>query len=242
MEFTYAAYTKMIHILKNNDYSFTGYHKTDNDEKQVILRHDVDFCLEKALQIARLENELGVKSTFFLLISTDFYNVFSKSSSIIVKEISDLGHEIGLHFDEVKYDVRSSTSLEQHVEFERKILGGATGLSIKTVSMHRPSKWILENDVHFDNCINSYSAEFFNKYKYVSDSRMNWRENVFDIIRSGKYNKLHILTHPFWYSAEKVNMKSKLQEFIDFSKHQRVQSMSENFTDLKSVLGEEISI
>ena len=102
MEFTYEAYKNMILNLRNNEYKVVGYNN-DFKEKTVILRHDIDFSLEKALDIAKLENQLGVFSTFFILLSTDFYNINSIKSLEILKNIIRLGGKIGLHFDEKKY-------------------------------------------------------------------------------------------------------------------------------------------
>ena len=90
MEFTYEAYKNMILNLRNNEYKVVGYNN-DFKEKTVILRHDIDFSLEKALDIAKLENQLGVFSTFFILLSTDFYNINSIKSLEILKNIIRLG-------------------------------------------------------------------------------------------------------------------------------------------------------
>ena len=61
--------------------------------------------------------------------------------------------------------------------------------------MHRPSKDFLEMDLEIPNVINSYQKKFFNDFKYVSDSRMSWRENVEEIVDSEKYSQLHILSY-----------------------------------------------
>jgi hypothetical protein len=175
----------------------------DEYDKPVIFRHDIDNSLDKALEIARLEYEKNITSTFFVLLSTNFYNVFSKESNEILKEIIKLGHQIGLHFDEKRYEITNAEELEHWVEIESDILGNAIDKEIKVVSMHRPSKWILENDIQFNRIINSYSKKFLSEYKYLSDSRMYWREDVLGIIESEEYDKLHILTHSFWYSYEK---------------------------------------
>lgn len=60
MDFTYTAYKKMITALKNADYKICSYEEIMNCTKGAILRHDIDFDLEKALEIARMENSLGV--------------------------------------------------------------------------------------------------------------------------------------------------------------------------------------
>lgn len=238
MDFTLEAYENLLDLLKEKNYTFSNYIDYKNYEKTVIFRHDVDFSLEKALEFARLENSKNVKSTYFVLLSTDFYNVFSKNSFEILKEIIDLGHEIGLHFDEKRYKISDINSLEFYINKECKILGELLDKEVKVVSMHRPSKWILENNVKFKNIIDSYSKEFFKNFKYLSDSRMFWREDVLNIIRKESYNKLHILTHPFWYSNKNETLKEKLISFIKNSKFERYNHLKENFRELEKVIKE----
>lgn len=103
MKFTYEAYENMILSLKKNNYEIVDYKNYEGKERIVILRHDVDFSLEKALEMAELENKLNVSAIYFVLLSTDFYNVASKKSIEIIKKIINSGGTIGLHFDEQKY-------------------------------------------------------------------------------------------------------------------------------------------
>ncbi len=224
-------------MLKENGYYFCDYIDYERFQRSVILRHDIDFSLEKALEFAELENYKGIKSTYFVLLSTDFYNVFSKKANGIIKGIIDLGHQIGLHFDEKRYKISNVRELEHWVKREIDILGYAIDKELKVVSMHRPSKWVLENDIQFEGIINSYSKIYMEEFKYLSDSRMHWRENVISIIQSKRYDKLHILAHPFWYLHNEVTMKDKLINFINHSKIERYNSIKDNFRELEKVLG-----
>ena len=229
MNFTYDAYLELINLLKEKNYHFCDYLNCDKYDKPVIFRHDIDNSLNKAFEIAKLEYENNITSTFFVLLSTNFYNVFSKESNEILKEIMGLGHQIGLHFDEKRYEISSVKELKYWVERESEILGYALDKEIKAVSMHRPSKWILENDIQFKGIINSYSKKFLSDFKYLSDSRMHWREDVLGIIESGEYDKLHILTHSFWYSDKSETINEKLTEFIDKAKIERYFSLINKF-------------
>ncbi len=239
MDFTYKAYVDLIKLLKEKNYEFTNYKDYKNIEKSVIFRHDIDNSLERALKIAKLENENNIKSTFFVLLSTDFYNIFSKQSNSILKEIISLGHEVGLHFDEKRYKINNEKDLEYYVEYEKNLLGGGLGIDVTTVSMHRPSKWILENDIQFKNIINSYSKEFLHEFKYLSDSRMHWREDVLGIIKGEGYNKLHILTHPFWYTEDKGDIKERVSGFIKEANRERYYQMKDNIRYIEEVFLED---
>ena len=44
----------------------------------IILRHDIDFDVDYALKMAKMENKLNIKSTyFFFLLKSNFYNILN---------------------------------------------------------------------------------------------------------------------------------------------------------------------
>lgn len=235
MNFTYDAYEEMLALLQENHYDFCNYETYQRSNRCVILRHDVDLSLEAALRFAELEYKNGVQSTYFVLLSTSFYNLFYKKAHDIIKEISALGHGIGLHFDEANYAILNKEELIYYVEKEAIILSQALGMEIKSVSMHRPSAWVLEADVYFETVINSYSKEFFKNFKYLSDSRMHWREDVYQVIESNAYERLHILTHPFWYGTQEGNMRELLKDFIKSQKYSCFDDLRDNIRDLEGI-------
>lgn len=237
MEFTYKAYKNLIEKLKIKNYEFCDYENYEKNKKSVILRHDIDTSLEKALEIAKLEKSLEVSAYYFILLSTDFYNINSKKSSEILKEIIKLGGKIGLHFDETKYEINTKEDYVKYINYELKILSYIFEEKINVVSMHRPSKEFLEMNLEIPNVINSYQKKFFKDFKYVSDSRMFWRENIEEIIEKDDYNKLHILTHSFWYSNnQNESMKEKLISYIKNGIDSRYDFLNENFRNLEEVI------
>ncbi|WP_028830139.1 polysaccharide deacetylase family protein [Proteocatella sphenisci] len=239
MNFTYLDYTNMIKNILNGGYDICNYENIRASKKGVVLRHDVDFDLKKALEMAKLEYSIGVSSTYFVLISTDFYNICSKKSVAILNEIIEMNHDIGLHFDEQRYEMETIIGMKKEVLKEVSIIQKIINKPIKTISMHRPSKLTLESNVHFEGLINSYSSYFFKDMKYISDSRMHWREDTEDVINCNNYNKIHILTHPFWYSNKIENTREKLTKFINEAKLSRYESMNLNFRDLDQYIHRE---
>ncbi len=201
------------------------------------MRHDIDMDIQRAVEMARLEAELGVRATYFVLISSDFYNVFSARNTAGLREITALGHSVGLHFDEMKYRNTPPRYLAMKIEQEIDLLETCVG-PVTTVSLHRPSEATLSADYRIRGGMvaNSYSTEFFKKFKYVSDSRRNWREDIYEIITSHTYDKLHILTHPIWYHADDRSMKDTMKEFVIRAKKERYDSLLDNIRDFKSVL------
>lgn len=238
MEFTYSAYIDLINILKKRNYEFTNYKDYKRFNRSVIFRHDIDNSLEKALKLAKLEFDNDIKSTYFVLLSTDLYNIFSKKSNGILKDIVKLGHSLGLHFDEKRYDITNKEELENYIKYETNILEEALEQTVDIVSMHRPSKWILENNIEFTDILNSYSKTFLKDFKYLSDSRMHWREDVLEIIDSEKYNRLHILTHPFWYEESEGNIEGRVGKFIRNANKERYYQMKDNIRDIREIVEE----
>lgn len=65
---------------------------------------------------------------------------------------------------------------------------------------------------------------------------MNWREDIFEVVSSRKYEKLHLLTHPFWYSKNQEGIRNKLLKFIRSANRDRYLSLKDNFRDLQEFI------
>ncbi len=239
MEFTYSAYRALLHSLRQGGYAFTDYHAYAQHPRCVILRHDIDNSLSRAVRLAEIEAEEGVQSTWFVLLRTDFYNPASAASQKALGRILSLGHEIGLHFDELGYG-RPLTKEEviQNIIKECGLLSALLDTRVSTVSMHRPSKATLEADLEIPDMVNSYGKTFFHDFKYLSDSRRRWREPVEDIIRSGEYDRLHLLTHAFWYHEREQDIAQSVAAFINTANRERYAALADNITDLGAIMKE----
>lgn len=239
MNFTYESYRNFIALLRDHKYEIASYKNWDLSNRCAILRHDIDNDIEMALKLAKVEKELGVKSTYFVLVTSDFYNVFSAKSERILGDILECGHDIGLHFDEVRYpEFLTLEDIREKILEEAKLLSFAIGKPIETVSMHRPSKRILEADLKIPGMINSYGKTYFNNFKYVSDSRRRWREPVDEIVISGRYSRLHILTHAIWYNDVEMDIHGSICKFVNAGNMQRYRSEEENITNLQAIMAE----
>lgn len=229
MKFTYDSYEKLLDLIKENEYICCGYKDWSENEKSVILRHDIDNSIECAYNFSKIEYNKGVKSTYFVLLNTYFYNVALKENRKCLKEIYDMGHTIGLHFDETMYE---SENIIEAIKDEKKILEELLEFPIECMSMHRPSKKTLESNYEIDGIVNSYSDLFFRKFKYISDSRHNWSENVEKIISSGEYNYLQILTHAFWYRDNEMPAHDILMDFVNKNRYDTYNHLKQNITNL----------
>ena len=101
-DFTEKHYRYLIKTAKKN-YLFEPF-TTKTKSPHILWRHDIDFSIHRASSLAKIENELGVKATYFLKLHSEFYNLFEKSIFEKVLKIIEFGHNIGLHFEHHFYD------------------------------------------------------------------------------------------------------------------------------------------
>lgn len=214
--FTLKHYEEICNIIAKSQYKVCFFNNCSSDFRNIlILRHDVDLSLEQSIKLAKIENKYNIKSTFLIWLRSPFYNIFEKKYSDIIYEIISLGHQIGLHFDESAYKIENEIDLNNYIEKEIHILESFFETNIYVVSMHRPSKWILDNDIQLKKYINVYSKMYFEKFKYISDSRRQWKEGcICKKINTKKYNKLHILIHPFWWVDKDISFNERMSDFI----------------------------
>lgn len=232
--FSYKGFENLVNALRDANYTFVDYHTFENYPRCVIMRHDIDNSIEKAVKLAELEESLGVKSTYYTLVTSDFYNPVSKNNLDGLRRILELGHEIGLHFDEMAYD--RLDDIVGAVTKEARLLSDILNIPITTVSMHRPSQKTLEANYEIPGMINSYGKTFFNDFKYLSDSRRRWREPVLDIVKSGQYDRLHILTHAIWYNEVEEDIHETIKKFVTSANQERYYQEKENVKDIESIL------
>ena len=66
-----------------------------NPSNGMILRHDVDRNPKQSLRIAEISSELGIAGTF------NFRVLNNRIHEEIVVKITELGHEIGYHYEDL---------------------------------------------------------------------------------------------------------------------------------------------
>ncbi len=212
-EFTEAAFRSMLVALKEGGYSFSRYGEALT-ERHVIWRHDVDFSMHRALRTAQIESDETAVATYFINPRSTFYNVFEPEVERLVRRIRSLGHEIGLHFDALAYDQTRWTldTLAPALTKERRLLETAVGAPVRTVSWHNPDQSnLLEFDAD-DVCglVNVYSETLRRNYTYCSDSNGYWRFNPMPEVIAEGHQRLHLLTHPAWWTLSPMSPSERI--------------------------------
>jgi len=94
-DFTVAIYKEFLQSLIEANYSFQTFDeflKTPKD-KTIILRHDVDLRPQNSLEFAKIQHAFGLRGTYY------FRAVPESWDEAIIKEIANMGHEIGYHYE-----------------------------------------------------------------------------------------------------------------------------------------------
>jgi hypothetical protein len=182
------------------------------DQKHLILRHDVDMSLDAALTMGVMEEKLDVSATYFILLRSEMYNALTPSSISKIKELMEMKHRIGLHFDTSQYK-KDFNSLDKAAQQECDLLENWIGSSIDMISFHRPSKSLLGLDKEFAGRAHTYQSRFFKDMGYCSDSRGSWY-NGNPLQNSSIKHKgaLQLLTHPIWWHNKH---EETVQEVLD---------------------------
>ncbi|MBN1555052.1 MAG: hypothetical protein JXA11_09915 [Phycisphaerae bacterium] len=181
-------------------------------ERFVILRHDVDFSPQCALRLAKVEAELGLRATYFFLLTSDLYNLLSPPMREIPRRIVELGHEVGLH-----YDVPVLTDAPDPREALGKqctLLAELTGRPIRSMSMHNPG-WNGADPFRDDTeMINAYDPAFTRDIAYYSDSCGAWRDETHAVLTAGEIPpRLQLLIHPIYWGDGAGDRRTRLAEW-----------------------------
>lgn len=192
-------YESLLTELLDRGYSAVSIDEIQREEPHIFLRHDVDLCPERALQIARREAALGVRSTYYFLVSTSLYSIATAENRRVLHEIMALGHEIGLHFDAEKYACNSD-NLDNFAEQECQILELCSGRSVRSISFHRPAPKYLNRREAIAGRRHCYEPDFFTQIGYISDSNGGWHHgHPLDHPAVAERRAIQLLTHPIWW-------------------------------------------
>lgn len=217
-DFTHNHYRRILELvmLKYIPICYSDNHN-QVAKNSVYWRHDVDFSLNESLNLARIEKEYGLVSTYFLLPHCEFYSLFEMKSVNIVKQILSLGHKIGLHLDTHFYGVTTEEDLEQIINFEKQLLEKMFDTEIEAFSFHNTTEFTMScKKWKYAGLINTYASFFQEGTDYCSDSNGYWRhKRLWDFLNESHTKPIQILTHPGWWTSEIMSPKQKIDRIIN---------------------------
>ena len=210
-DFSYNHYEQIIQLARTKYEIVTlqEYSRSRRD-RVLILRHDIDANPQRAVGIAKLEHDLGVESTYFVRVHAEMYNPFGFRTYPSLKRITQLGHEIGLHYENLDLSHITGEDAQSILKKEIQTLQTILGIKIAGMSAHRGFSGIANRNF-WKNLDPSqfgleYEAQELTKdCLFVSDSLTNWPRTGGECVCKvlPKDNpRICLLTHPqFWYKT-----------------------------------------
>lgn len=182
MDFILTTYANLLTILQARDYKFQTFEDFLHQypaQKAVVLRHDIDKLPGNALKMAMLENELGIRASYFFRVVSGSWD------EAIMGQVVALGHELGYHYEDLAITRGDHAKAIQH--FEEQLIRFRAIYPVKTICMHGSplSKWdnrdLWKKYDYLDFGIigEPYFDIDFNKVFYITDTGRQWNnENI----------------------------------------------------------------
>lgn len=183
-----------------------------------LWRHDIDISPHRALKLARIEAELGLASVWFVHLGSAFYNPMEPVVAAILREISRLGHEIGLHFDCAASRAGDGAGAEEELRVEALALAAIVEAPVSSFSLHNPTVpgGASLDSLRHGGLINASAPALYNRFSYCSDSNGIWRfRSLHELIADPDTRRLYALTHPVWWTPEEMVPRDRVRRAIE---------------------------
>ena len=239
MDFTVSTYRQLIKAFLEGGYSIIpvrDFLESKPQGKVIALRHDVDEQPQNALKMAKAENDLGVKATYY------FRRVPKSDHPAIIYQIAAMGHEVGYHYEDLSKTEgdmdKAIASFKDNLEYFRQYY------PVKTVCMHGSSSSKYDNkDIwshvqleDFGLIGEPYLSFDFDKTFYMTDTGYAWdggkyavrdkvsssfpqsyhcTKDVIEAVEKGSFPKQAlILAHTLWTDSLSLWSYLHLREFL----------------------------
>lgn len=206
------AYLEFLRSFIDHGYTFSFFNQLDPDrQNQILMRHDIDFSIRAALEMAETEAVMGVRSTYFFLLGSRMYNLLDPQDFRHVAAIRAMGHEVSLHFDASVHP-----DIEIGLRREVDVFKALFQQDVRLISFHRPDmSWIARHDREILGIENTYQTKYFRSIRYMSDSTGAWRYGhpcESEDFRAGK--NMQLLIHPIWWTFTGEDSVVKLDAYF----------------------------
>ncbi len=237
--FSYDDYKEIIRIIQSTGRQ-CGYAQAQGREKFIIMRHDVEYSVDRAFRMAKVEQGMDFVSTYFFQWTNNSYNILSRRNMDMIKDMHERGQRIGLHF--ALNGMTDMQQIRKRIKMEMEILSEMFGFEIKEFSIHRPSKDVLRENIKLDGILNAYQDDFFTfaeqvtedsplQVKYMSDANHIWRYGYPDEKNITDYDKVQILTHPFAWTKKGYNNFENYRTLLQEKYNELVESVDHECKD-----------
>ncbi|MCR5595876.1 MAG: hypothetical protein K6G12_08505 [Lachnospiraceae bacterium] len=244
--FSYDDYREIIRAIKDSKKGMK-YPDAYGKDEFAIMRHDVEYSIERAYELSLVETEMDFSSTWFFQFTNNTYNPFSRTTMECIHKMRDNGHTIGLH-----YALDGETDMEVvrgRIPKQLEIMSYMLGFEINQFSIHRPPSEALAANFKYTGIFNAYQDDFFTyaegvtdstplNVKYMSDANHIWRygyptrENIMN------NKKVQILTHPFAWCEHGYDNHDNYVTLVKEKYAETIHSINDECKDFKEYLDE----
>ena len=177
MDFTRQTYRRLLIELKENGYSFITYNEYCRGVaplRFVILRHDVDLKPQNSKEVALNEKEIGAKATYY------FRAVPESWSDEIIKDIYQMGHEVGYHYESLT--TCNGNVQKAFEDFKNNLKKLRTLVPVSTICMHGSPRspydskdiWKTYDYKQLEIIGEPYFTTDFSQMLYLTDTGRRW--------------------------------------------------------------------
>jgi len=203
-------YRELLEAAQAGGYDWASFDRHPR-RGDLFLRHDVDLSLEAALEMARLEHELGVRATYFLMTESGFYNLDSHVGKYAQRQLRQWGHAVGLH------------AVYPRAELDRRF--------DKVIAWHNPDPAFMSQPI--GGAVNVMEEPYFTPGHYRSDSNRHWREGCpHEELREGKFEWLQLLIHPEIWVYEGSTMRETMLTMLDAKRDEWIDALINDSIDM----------
>lgn len=197
-------YRRLLDFARDRGYHVAGF--ADSPAGRTLwLRHDVDYSLGMAVELARVNHASGVRGTFCVLLRGQVYNLLSESSLRQVQELLDLDQRIALH---VAVPDPPPADLADYVAADFAILRRHVPSAEPVFAWHNPTPGLIERTRGWEpaGLVNAYHRRFVADVPYFSDSNLRNSVADFERVLTAGHDRLHLLLHPLNWVAGGASM------------------------------------
>ncbi|MEO8610199.1 MAG: acyltransferase [Chloroflexota bacterium] len=190
-------YRDLLKLALDQNYRFISFFdEPPAASKSIYLRHDVDASLTMALEMAKINQSLGIRATFFLLRGSQIYNLASEPTKKWARAIADAGQDLGFHC--VVPTQVSTDGIAEFVRAEYEVARHDLPELQPVFSWHNTTDKILEWSLAHDvpGLVNAYHPRFWKSIPYKSDSLGRHTPEQFEVILRENQPTMQLLFHP----------------------------------------------
>ena len=185
---------------------------TDKLQKTIILRHDIDAMPSKALSMAIIENNAGVRSSFFFKTRPDIF------IPRIIQQIASFNHEIGYHYEDLVRNhgnyAKAISDFERNLDALRKVFPVTAICADGNPLSKYNNLWLWEKYDYkrYGIACEMYLDIDYNAYAYFTDTGRSWdgdKYNVWDHVKTNKHWPLYHSTSDIIRAIDKDMFPAK---------------------------------